>query len=138
MPWVALVLRRTDDGAEAAAGALLLDDAGHAEKVAHLFAGDVEFQRFEGADVDAELTAGADAVLLDDDGLGPLTAREALAQVTLTVGDAFYRADDTAGATVDTKLWIDDVEGVADAGDGVSGAAFGAGRTADARLENLV
>ena len=103
-----------------------------------LLAGEVELQRVEGADVDAELAAGADAVVLDDDGLGPLAAGEGAADVAQVVEDGLGRADDATGAAVDAEVGVDDVDLVADAGDRFGRAALGAGRTADAGLDDFI
>src|SRR3972149_2794172 len=121
--------------AEAAAGALLLVEDGHAEEVAHLLRL-TQAQGIEGADLDAELAAAADAVVLDDDGLGPLFPGERAADVTRLVQDGFGRADDAAGAAVDAKVGVDDVELVADSGDGLGGAALGTSGTTDAGLDD--
>src|SRR3972149_247021 len=61
--------------AQPAARAAPLDSPRHAEEVAHLLAADVQLQRVERADGDAQLAAGADAVVLDDDRLRPLATR---------------------------------------------------------------
>src|SRR3990170_6862445 len=98
--------------AEAAAGALLLVEDGHAEEVAHLLRF-TQAQGVEGADLDAELAATADAVILDDDGFGPLTPRERAADVASLVQDGLWRADDAAGAAVDAQAGVDDVQLVA-------------------------
>ena len=88
--------------------------------------------------MDAELAAGADAVVFDDDRLGPLAAGELFADLACFVEDALYGADDAAGAAVDAELRVDDMHAVAVAGDGFGGAAFGAGGAADAGFDDLV
>ena len=123
--------------AEAAAGAVLLDHDGLAEEVGGAF-GEVELERFEGADVDAEFAAGADALVGVDDGFGPLLLGELAADVAVVVEDAFDGADGTAGAAVDAEGGVDVVDGVALAPDGVGRAAVGAGGAADAGFDDFV
>ena len=84
-----------------AAGALLLDDAGDAEEVADLLAGKIEYKGVKRADVDAELTAGADAVIVDDDRLRPFALGESFGEVAELVRDTLHGTDHSAGATVD-------------------------------------
>jgi hypothetical protein len=121
--------------AEAAAGAAPLDELGGAKEVAGVIAADVQIEGIEGADLDAELAAAADAVVLDDDGLGPLLAGEGATDVAVLVEDGLRRADDAAGAAVDAEAGVDDVDLVARAGDGLGGATLGAGGAADAGID---
>src|SRR3954451_11319295 len=89
--------------AQTAARAAALEHTRHAEEVADALAADIELQRVEGTDRDADLTAGADAVVFDDDGLGPVAAREGAAHVAQVVQNSFGRAHDAAGAAVDAE-----------------------------------
>src|SRR4051812_38293423 len=57
--------------AQTAAGAAALEHARYAEEVADALAADIELEGVERANRDANLTARADAVVFDDDGLGP-------------------------------------------------------------------
>ena len=124
--------------AEAAAGALLLVQHGHTEEVADLAVGVTEVEGIERADLDAELAAAADAVVLDDDGLGPLLARERAADLADLVQDRLRRADDAAGAAIDAERRVDYVDLITRAGDRVRRAALGAGSAADARFDDGV
>src|SRR5262245_8783050 len=124
--------------AEAAAGALLLVEDGDAEEVAVGALGLAEVQRLERADLDAQLAARADAVVLDDDRLRPLLAGERLTDIAHLVEDGLGRADDATGATIDAQVGIDDVDHVPGPGDGVRRAALGAGRTADTGVDNRI
>src|SRR4030042_1725955 len=98
----------------------------------------VEVKELQGGDAAARLAAAPHAVVLDDDGLGELLGRELTADVALVVQDALHRADHAAGAAVDAQLGVDDVDDLALTGDGVGGAALGAGGAAEAGLDGLV
>src|SRR5262245_51237109 len=89
--------------AEPAAGAALLVEHGDAEEVADDALRLAQVQRVERADLDAQLAAAADAVVLDDDRLRPLFARERPADVADAVQDRLRRADDAARTAVDAQ-----------------------------------
>lgn len=123
--------------AEATAGAILFDDDGLAEEVGGLV-GDLEFESLEGADVDADFAAAADAAVGVDLGDGPFFFGELAADFAEIVEDAFDGADGAAGATVDAEGGVDVVDDVAFAVDGVGRAAVGAGGAADTRFDDVV
>ena len=85
--------------AEAAAGAVFLNDQGLAEEVASVL-GEFQDQRVKGTDVDAEFAAAANALVWVYNRLGPFLFGELAQDVTNFVQDAFHRTDGAAGAAV--------------------------------------
>src|SRR5690606_5369480 len=95
----------------------------------------VPLQAVEGADVHAEIAAGAKR--FDDFGLGPVGALlNPLRPHPLRVFDALLGADVRARAAVDAQGRVDVVELLVDARDRVDGANLDAGRAPDAVRRN--
>src|SRR5260221_13990608 len=137
---VALELRRRlgdDDGvlvadalAEPAGHALVLLDEGDLEGVRQGLVVRVDhLDAFEGADVDAELAAGAE--LLDDLSLRDLLRLHAGNEIAMLVLDGIDRAVDAADRAVDAALGVDVVHAAGRAPDGVRGALHFADATTD-------
>src|SRR5260221_9788735 len=140
---VALELRRRlgdDDGvlvadalAEPAGYALILLDEGDLVVVRQGLVVRVDhLDAFEGADVDAELAAGAE--LLDDLSLGDLLRLHAGNEIAMLVLDGIDRAVDAADRAVDAALGVDVVHAAGRAPDGVRGALH----LADAATDTFV
>jgi len=107
--------------AQAAAHASPLIHNGHAEEVVHDTVVLTQAEGVKRADLDAQLAAPADAVVLDDNGPGP--PAEPKAAATRLVQDRLTRADHAAGAAVHAQRRVDDVDIAVDAGNGASRAA---------------
>jgi len=123
--------------AEPAARALTRVNDTYAEEVVGVL-GELKAERVEGADVDAELAARADAFIFDDDGFWPVLLLQRDADFAEVVHDRFGRTNSATGPAVDAQRCVDDMQLVALAGDCVRWATLGAGGTPNACLDDAV
>ena len=123
--------------AEAAPGAFLFVDGAHAEEVIDAV-GVAEAEGIEGANVDAELAAGPNALFINDDGLWPLVLLEGAADIAERIENRFRRADEATRAAIDAERRVDNMQLVALARDRVRRAALRARGAANTGLDNRI